>query len=581
ETDPVFRASAAFGVTTGGIANWNTAFGWGDHALAGYLTTETDPVFTASDAFSITASAISQWDEAYSWGDHSSEGYLKQFDFSDFSAVSGIDSSSVSWWDEAYSWGDHSLAGYALQSDFSEYGSVTMIGSSDISNWDEAYNWGDHSLAGYLASESDPVWTAASTGYYQKTEADARYVEVAGDTMTGALAIDDAASGTLKLDSSLTNIAVGAAASAAGGTERIAIGHEVTNSVDNTARIRGAFYMDGGDSVWARSTFGTGSFEQLLPLPDIQNIVYVATNGSPVGPGTIDRPFDTPQLAYDYAAAHYTNVPATVVIAAGQYLPLNMNAGNIHVIGESRAQLDSLTISAVAHSILGKQRVENLVVTSRAIVMPDQGQDVKFHNCRLEGGLSIFGSNVEVQDCSASGMEGAAVTVGNGITSISGIALTQSSFWSASVGQGTLLVHQNVDELEVIGCKIFNWAPYAAIEDLQPATMGLMTPHLYSHNVIRGAETGTSPIPAVFDPNATPGPTMVFVHNAVWGDVGVTSNQQFYANNVVYGQINNTGGAVGWSQAGVGTGIDSAGNTEHQIVYPQPGGIGFPWAWQD
>lgn len=32
------------------IDNWNTAFGWGDHTLAGYLTsfTETDPVYTAS-----------------------------------------------------------------------------------------------------------------------------------------------------------------------------------------------------------------------------------------------------------------------------------------------------------------------------------------------------------------------------------------------------------------------------------------------------------------------------------------------------------------------------------------------------
>ncbi|MDD4341435.1 MAG: hypothetical protein PHO14_04280, partial [Kiritimatiellae bacterium] len=68
ETDPVFRASAAFGVTTGGIANWNTAFGWGDHALAGYLTTETDPVFAASDAFGITTAAIANWNTAFGWG---------------------------------------------------------------------------------------------------------------------------------------------------------------------------------------------------------------------------------------------------------------------------------------------------------------------------------------------------------------------------------------------------------------------------------------------------------------------------------------------------------------------------------
>lgn len=38
ETDPVFSASAAFGIAAGDITNWNTAFGWGDHSTAGYST---------------------------------------------------------------------------------------------------------------------------------------------------------------------------------------------------------------------------------------------------------------------------------------------------------------------------------------------------------------------------------------------------------------------------------------------------------------------------------------------------------------------------------------------------------------
>lgn len=36
ETDPVFGASVAAGIVAGNITNWNTAFGWGDHASAGY-----------------------------------------------------------------------------------------------------------------------------------------------------------------------------------------------------------------------------------------------------------------------------------------------------------------------------------------------------------------------------------------------------------------------------------------------------------------------------------------------------------------------------------------------------------------
>ncbi|MBN2747500.1 MAG: hypothetical protein JXR34_12300, partial [Bacteroidales bacterium] len=36
ETDPIFVASAAHGITATNITNWNTAYGWGNHALGGY-----------------------------------------------------------------------------------------------------------------------------------------------------------------------------------------------------------------------------------------------------------------------------------------------------------------------------------------------------------------------------------------------------------------------------------------------------------------------------------------------------------------------------------------------------------------
>jgi hypothetical protein len=40
-------------VTSQLIANWNTAFGWGNHAEAGYLTSETDPVFNSHPASNV------------------------------------------------------------------------------------------------------------------------------------------------------------------------------------------------------------------------------------------------------------------------------------------------------------------------------------------------------------------------------------------------------------------------------------------------------------------------------------------------------------------------------------------------
>ena len=80
ESDPVFSASPVGSVSSGDVSNWNTAFSWGNHALFGYLTlaalVELDPVFTASPAFGIGAADIVNWNTAFGWGDHATAGYL-------------------------------------------------------------------------------------------------------------------------------------------------------------------------------------------------------------------------------------------------------------------------------------------------------------------------------------------------------------------------------------------------------------------------------------------------------------------------------------------------------------------------
>ena len=67
ETDPVFSASASAGISLSNIGDWNTAYGWGNHASAGYLTTigsiggHTDVTISAPQANQILEYNGSAW----------------------------------------------------------------------------------------------------------------------------------------------------------------------------------------------------------------------------------------------------------------------------------------------------------------------------------------------------------------------------------------------------------------------------------------------------------------------------------------------------------------------------------------
>ena len=86
--------------TGGSSTNANTAYGWGDHSAAGYLTSETshadvvvDGDFASSGlmkrgssagSYSIVTDNSSNWNTAYGWGDHSTQGYLTSADLSGY-----------------------------------------------------------------------------------------------------------------------------------------------------------------------------------------------------------------------------------------------------------------------------------------------------------------------------------------------------------------------------------------------------------------------------------------------------------------------------------------------------------------
>jgi hypothetical protein len=322
-----------------------------------------------------------------------------------------------------------------------------------------------------------------------------------------------------------------------------------------------------------RAAFGIGNWERVFPLPDLMNVVWVATNGSSSALGTIDDPFDTPQNGYSAAAGKYTNAASTVVIAGGVYPNyLLMTQGCVHVLGFGRPELDILQVDAPKQSWLaGKQRVENVVIRDNVLVMWDG--NVKFHNTRMEGGLTIWGNDVEVQDCYIEGGYDAVVEVGVDEFPSQRISIYNSSMEQDNGALPVVQVNSNVWHFEMLHNEIVHTVTNAtapAIEDLE--TNPIQPVHLYAHNVIKGPDPNAgSGIPAIRTGSSTPsGPSVAVNNNVVWGHLGSvgTLATQYYANNSVYGLLN-------WGQSGAGA-SDPLGNVQMTGTLPQ-----LPDAWDD
>jgi len=140
------NTNGVFTYTPPDLSDYDTAFGWGDHAQAGYLTSESDPVFTASAAAGITLTKINQWDTAYGWGNHAQAGYQTALG----THITNITSQQVSNWNTSYSWGDHGTEGY-----------LTSITGETIGNLSDVDTATDTPTNGDVLSWNGSSWVPA------------------------------------------------------------------------------------------------------------------------------------------------------------------------------------------------------------------------------------------------------------------------------------------------------------------------------------------------------------------------------------------------------------------------------------
>lgn len=143
--------------TTSSQTNWDTAYSWGNHASAGYLTsyTETDPVFTASEAASITSTDTTNWDTAYGWGNHASAGYLDSADIG--VSVQAYDADLTSWAALSPSSKQDTLVS---GTNIKTVNSTSLLGSGNITTGDVTLT-GTETLTNKTLTS--PILTTAST----------------------------------------------------------------------------------------------------------------------------------------------------------------------------------------------------------------------------------------------------------------------------------------------------------------------------------------------------------------------------------------------------------------------------------
>lgn len=123
-------------------SNGNTAYGWGNHANAGYQAAISDLATIRSNA--------SEGHTAYGWGNHANAGYVKS---------SGVTSVAMTVPTGLAISGSPITSTGTLALSFANGYSIPTTAKQ--SNWDTAYGWGNHASAGYLTGITKAMVTTA------------------------------------------------------------------------------------------------------------------------------------------------------------------------------------------------------------------------------------------------------------------------------------------------------------------------------------------------------------------------------------------------------------------------------------
>jgi hypothetical protein len=167
ESDPVFAASAAHGITNGNITNWNTAYGWSNHAGL-YRSISWVPAWTdvtGKPGFTTVATSGNYNDLTNkptlfdgSWtsltGKPTFASVATSGNYNDLTNKPTLFNGAWS----SLTGKPTTIAGYGITDAMTTAHVANGISSTNISNWNTAYGWSNH--AGLYRSISwVPAWT--------------------------------------------------------------------------------------------------------------------------------------------------------------------------------------------------------------------------------------------------------------------------------------------------------------------------------------------------------------------------------------------------------------------------------------
>jgi hypothetical protein len=147
EMDPVYGASPASGITSGNITNWNNAFGWGNHATAGYA-----PAVHIHSAADITSGTLPV-----------ARGGTGAATFSSGNVLIGNGTGAVTTLSRS---GIDTRASFPPDAHTHPAADITSgvlnIARIPTGTTGSTVALGDHTHAQYLTAETDPTWSGAA-----------------------------------------------------------------------------------------------------------------------------------------------------------------------------------------------------------------------------------------------------------------------------------------------------------------------------------------------------------------------------------------------------------------------------------